>query len=169
MALMKIQTRYLEESDFKIMKKILFSEGTNDWNYITEDSINSQFQLIRQHKALAVLAENKFIAGFAILILKNACPLRLSKYSNLTTIAYIDDVVVSADQCSKGIGSMLLQKAVELARKEKCREVYIERHEENMASAGMMRKAGFELIETFHDPNKRTTGSKNTSVLKKYT
>jgi hypothetical protein len=50
-----------------------------------------------------------------------------------------------------------------------CEKVYIERHEENLASAGMMRKASFKLVGTFYDPQKRTAGSRNTSVLVKNT
>jgi hypothetical protein len=28
-----------------------------------------------------------------------------------------------------------------------------------------MRKASFKIVDTFYDPNKRTTGSRNTSLL----
>ena len=51
-------------------------------------------------------------------------------------------------------------------RKRDLKEVFIERHEENLASAGMMRKAAFSHVETFHDPAKRTSGSRNSSILK---
>ncbi|KZN44401.1 hypothetical protein [Pseudoalteromonas luteoviolacea] len=41
----------------------------------------------------------------------------------------------------------------------------IERHEENLASAGMMKNAGFTIYETFHDPDKRSSGRQNSVVL----
>ncbi len=164
---MKIDTRLLSAIDFQQMRALLLKDGPNDWNYITDESIALQFQLIRDGKAIAVLAEEHEIAGFAVLIFKDACPSKLNKYSGLSTMAYINDVVVSLKHGGKGIGSSLLQKAVELAQKEQCQTVYIERHEENLASAGMMRKAHFKVIDTFHDPKKRTTGSRNTTVLVK--
>ncbi|PKM17621.1 MAG: GNAT family N-acetyltransferase [Gammaproteobacteria bacterium HGW-Gammaproteobacteria-15] len=164
---MKIHSRPLNDDDFKQMRALLLTEGANEWNYITDESIEQQFDLIREEKALAVLAEEDGIFGFAVLMLKSACPSTLSKYSELSSIAYIGDVVVSLTLSGKGIGSELLNKCVGIAREEQCREVYIERHEENLASAGMMRKAGFELVETFYDPDKRFVGSRKTSVLVK--
>jgi len=166
---MKVHSRPLNAADFEQMRKILLRDGPNEWNYITTESIDLQFQLIRDGKALAVLAEENEITGFAILIFKEACPSKLGQYSDLSTMAYINDVVVNINFSGKGIGSTLLQKAIELAHKEQCEKVYIERHEENLASAGMMRKASFQIVNTFYDPKKRTTGSRNTSVLVKNT
>jgi ribosomal protein S18 acetylase RimI-like enzyme len=105
---------------------------------VEHESINLQFQLIRDGKALAVLAEDNEINGFAILIFKEACPSKLSQYSDLSTMAYINDLVVNINYSGKGIGSTLLKKAIELAHKGQCEKVYIERYEENLALAGMM-------------------------------
>lgn len=146
------------------MRHLLLTEGPNQWNHITDDSIDHQFELIRNGNALAVLAEDKDIVGFAILILKGACPNKLNKYAQGATIAYINDVVIASSQSGKGLGTQLLKEAVRLASIEKCSKIYIERHEENLASAGMMRKAGFELVDTFNDPNKRTSGTRNTTI-----
>jgi ribosomal protein S18 acetylase RimI-like enzyme len=162
---MKIHSRQLDETDLQTMRELLIKEGSNEWNYITDESIDHQFQLLNQGKALAVIAEEASIVGFAVLLIKEGAPSKLSKYSVLSDIAYINEVVVSSSQSGKGLGSQLLKESIKLAGNEKCTNVYIERHEENLASAGMMRKAGFELVETFYDPNKRTTGSRNTSVL----
>jgi RimJ/RimL family protein N-acetyltransferase len=161
----KIHTRQLYAADFEQMRKVLLTDGPNEWNYITDESIEQQFQLIRDGKAIAVLAEENEIVGFAILIFKESCPSKLSQYSRLSSMGYINDVVVSTMYAGKGLGCELLKKAIELARNQQCEQVYIERHEENLASAGMMRKAAFELIDTFYDPNKRDAGSRNTSVL----
>ena len=161
---MKIHSRHLNYIDFQIMRELLLKEGTNEWNYITDESIEHQFKLIQDGKALAVLAEEGEILGFAIVIFKGSCPSKLSKYEQVSTIAYINDVVIASNQSGKGLGTRLLKESIRLASVEKCSKVYIERHEENLASAGMMRKAEFELVETFHDPDKRTSGSRNTTV-----
>ena len=161
---MKIHSRHLNYVDFQIMRELLLKEGTNEWNYITDESIEHQFKLIQDGKALAVLAEEGEILGFAIVIFKGSCPSKLSKYEQVSTIAYINDVVIASNQSGKGLGTRLLKESIRLAGVEKCSKVYIERHEENLASAGMMRKAGFELVETFNDPDKRTSGSRNTTV-----
>jgi len=166
---MKIHSRPVNDQDLNEMETLLRTEGPNEWNYITDESIEEQFQLIREGKALVVLVEEEKIYGFAVLILKEASPERLSQYDDLASIAYINDVVVSSEQSGKGIGSRLLEKAIDLARQNNCRKVYIERHEENLASAGMMRKAGFKIVETFLDPVRRISGSRKTSLLVKLT
>ena len=164
---MKVHFRPVNEKNLQEMKELLLAEGPNEWNYITDESIEQQLQLIREEKAYAILAEEDRIHGFAVLILKEASPDSLSKYDDLSSIAYINDVVVSSEQSGKGLGSKLLEKSIDLARQNRCCKVYIERHEENLASTGMMRKVGFEVVETFHDPIKRTSGSRKTCMLAK--
>ena len=41
----------------------------------------------------------------------------------------------------------------------------IDRHEENLASAGMMRKAGFVTLKTYLDLERRDYGSRKTTVM----
>ncbi len=166
---MKIHSRKLKEEDFTEMKALLLRDGPNEWNFLTEESIQYQFQLIKEGKAEAVIAEDEDILGFAVLIFGEHCPEKIQKYTDLETVAYINDVIVSKYHSGKGIGKNLLLECVSKAKNRNLKQVYIERHEENLASAGMMSKAGFEIVETFHDPKKRFVGSKNTSVLKKCT
>ena len=161
---MKIHSRNLTNSDYEAMKNLLLSEGRNEWNYITDESIENQFNLIRSGRAVAVLLEEIKIVGFAVLILKDACPKKLEKYTDISHSAYINDVVVHKNQSGKGFGCKLLCEAIKLAKTEDCNQVFIERHEENLASAGMMRKAGFEVVETFYDPQKRSSGTRRTTI-----
>jgi GNAT superfamily N-acetyltransferase len=164
---MKVHARKLNESDYAAMRSLLLLEGPNEWNYLTDDSISHHFDLIKEGNAIAVLAEEDEIVGFAVLIFRTSCPVKLEQYTSLSHVAYINDVVVSRAQSGKGLGRQLLLSAVSLAGKEGCHQVYIKRHEENIASAGMMRKADFEEVETFYDPQERSTGSRNTTILRK--
>jgi len=166
---MNIHSRALEEKDFREMKALLLRDGPNEWNFLTEESIEYQFQLIKEGSAEAILAESDDLLGFAVLIYGEFCPDKLEKYTDLPAVAYINDVVVSKSHSGKGIGNKLLTECVSKAKSGSFKAVYIERHEENLASAGMMSKAGFEIVETFFDPKKRFVGSKNTSMLKKLT
>ncbi len=166
---MKIHSRDLNDSDLIKMRKILLEDGPNNWNFLTNESFNHQFQLIKEGKALAVLAEDDEIVGFAVLIFREHSPEKLEKYAKLSSLDYINDVVVSRTRSGQGIGNKLLNECIVIAKNRASEAVYIERHEENLASAGMMLKAGFEIVETYYDPSKRFVGSKSTTVLKKYT
>jgi len=166
---MIIHSRVLAESDFDEMKALLLRDGPNEWNFISDESIEHQFKLIKEGNAQAVLCESDEILGFAVLIYGRSCPSKLEKYVDLSSIDYINDVVVNKKHAGKGIGHKLLSECMSISRNRSSTDVYIERHEENLASAGMMRKEGFEIVETYHDPSKRSAGSKNTSILKKRT
>jgi L-amino acid N-acyltransferase YncA len=81
-----------------------------------------------------------------------------------TMHGYVSEAVVHRDYAGKGLGSRLLQAAVDDLRTQGMREVYISRHEENLASAGMMRKCGFVEIDTYVDERRNNTGSGRTTV-----
>ena len=99
-----------------------------------------------------MIAEDDEMFRFAVLMLGHACPRKLRKYQSLDQIAYIKDVVVGKKLAGQGIGTKLLLECFSIAKDNNFDDVYIERHEENLASAGMMKKAGFELVETIYDP-----------------
>jgi len=164
---MIIHTRNLLDGDYQTLRSLLENEAPNEWNYITADTITEQFALLKQGKATAALLEDGNIVGFSIMLLGAACPVIYGKYQALAEIAYIQDVAVSKNYRGQGFGSRLLLESTGEARKNNLKTVFLERHEENLASAGMMRKAGFEVVETFFDPTRRTTGSRRTTVLKK--
>lgn len=165
---MRVHSRPLNDADLAAMRELLFSDGPNEWNYLTEESVDIQIDLIKKGKATAVIVEDENILGFAVLIFGDGCPEKLRKYAKLEQVAYINDVVVSRSLAGKGYGTKLLLESIALAKINRYSSVYIERHEENVASTGMMKNAGFELVETCHDPSKRFTGSRNTSVLVKH-
>jgi len=88
-----------------------------------------------------VLAESYEIWGFTVLIFREFCPSKLEKYTSLSSTDYINDVVGNKDHSGKGIGNRLLCECVAIATRPRSTAVYIERHEENVASAGMMKKS----------------------------
>ena len=79
---------------------------------------------------------------------------------------YVGEAVVHREHAGKGLGSRLLKEVLAALAGEDCKEIYIERHEENLASAGMMRKAGFTEVATFDDPQRRSSGSRRTTVCR---
>ncbi len=148
------------------MVTFLFKHGQNQWNYLPEEGIAAEFQCLNSGEAIAFIAEDTNMVGFAISLLSQACPEYLWKYTPLSKIMFIADVVVGADHAGKGIGSELLKLSIAQSVTLRCESVFIERHEENLASAAMMNRAGFTLVETFYDPGKRHSGSQNSSILK---
>ncbi|MHA5863263.1 N-acetyltransferase family protein, partial [Pseudomonas aeruginosa] len=78
--------------------------------------------------------------------------------------AYICEAVVHPAAAGQGLGSALLEAVLAQLADEGIEDVYIDRHEENLASAGMMRKAGFVELETYADPARRPNGSGRSTV-----
>ena len=149
------------------MKTLLFQHGTNQWNHLPEEFVDHELGLLGTDQAIGIKAiHDGKIVGFALSLLKQESPKQLEKYCDPEKVMFISDVVVNTDYAGNGIGSSLLELSIQQARQKRLPEVYISRHEENLASAGMMRKAGFEVVETYHDPEKRTSGSGKSVVLK---
>ncbi|WP_417529302.1 GNAT family N-acetyltransferase [Marinomonas shanghaiensis] len=148
------------------VKALLWDQGPNQWNYLTEEGVEAEFALVEQGSALVMVAvDNEQIIGFAVLMDGEVGLDTLSQYCTLSEISYIGDVVVSSVYAGQGIATRLLQLCIEKSKQKGAHAVWIERHEENLASAGMMKKAGFQVVDTFYDPDKRSAGSRNTSIL----
>lgn len=148
------------------LKKLLWKYGPNEWNYLTKEGVDDEFLLMQNASASAVVAtyENEII-GFSVLIDGDKSPEYLSKYGSVDDMCFIGDVVVSSNHSGKGVATQLLIKCLDEAKQKKYKTVLVERHEENLASAGMMKKAGFSIIDVFYDPDKREKGSKNSVIL----
>ncbi|WP_409418659.1 N-acetyltransferase family protein [Marinomonas sp. RS-M-Aa-14] len=148
------------------VKALLWDQGPNKWNYLTEESVETEFALVEQGSAMVMVAvDNEQIVGFAVLMDGEVSPDYLAKYYALDDICYIGDVVVSSAYSGQGIATKLLECCIESSKEKRASVVLIERHEENLASAGMMRKAGFQVVDTFSDPGKRSVGSRKTAIL----
>ncbi|WP_125781384.1 GNAT family N-acetyltransferase [Pseudoalteromonas rubra] len=153
-------------TEAEAIKALLWQHGQNEWNHLTEEGVNGEFELLKQGGASAVVAvQEGEIIGFAVLIDAVHSPDYLNQYTGQNVMYFIGDVVVASQHSGKGIATALLQACIAQAKHAGGELVLIERHEENLASAGMMRKAGFQIIDTFHDPQKRSAGSQNSCIL----
>ncbi|MCF6439899.1 GNAT family N-acetyltransferase [Pseudoalteromonas luteoviolacea] len=161
-----VEYRVANPKELPTLKSLLWKYGPNEWNYLTQAGVDEEFTLIEQCDASALIAlEGEQIVGLAVLINGNVSPDYLSQYCSLEQIAFIGDVVVSPNHSGKGIATQLLRHCIDLAKDKGVGSVLIERHEENLASAGMMKKAGFSVIDTFYDPKKRAAGSQKSVIL----
>ena len=153
-----------EEFDF--LKSFIFKHGPNLWNYLPEDGVNKTFALLSDNHGEALIAcEGETIIGLAIFFYPSALPETFKKYAQSEPAIYVAEVVVHSDYAGHGIGSQLLSEIIAKAPDLGASKVLLDRHEENAASAGMMRKAGFVEICTFSDLDRRHSGSRKTTVL----
>lgn len=153
-----------EASHTPEMQSLLMKHGPNEWNYLPEEGVKAEMEDVASGRAIAVLAEaEEKIIGFAVaypgLI---RFPAIVDSRKDAGACGYIGDVVVHSDFAGKGIGSKLLNEAKSLLREAKVQEIHIDCHEENAASRGMMRKAGFRQLALFDDPDRRFAGSRKT-------
>ncbi len=83
-----------------------------------------------------------------------------------TPKGYVSEAVVRRDRTGQDLGTRLLRAALAELGKLGAEVVFIDRHEENLASAGMMCRAGFVEIDTYADPRRRPHGSGRTTVYR---
>jgi L-amino acid N-acyltransferase YncA len=165
---LRISTRHAGPEDVDALFSFLYEHGVNEWNHLPEGPIRSHLQGIARGSTHAVLAEQDGqLVGFVSFELgvdmdRYQPPERKGKVHGI-----VHEAVVHQDSCGKGIGAMLLTAAAERIGELGCQEVYVGRHDENLASAGMMRKAGFEVIDVFDDP-RRTYGNRKTAISRRF-
>lgn len=152
------------------LKTFLFEHGPNPWNHLPIDGVDHEFSLVATKKASALTAvdANDELLGFAIFYHPESLPDKHKQYIPADCSAsaiYIAEVVVSSKAAGQGIGSKLLKLIIEEAKTSDYSIVLVDRHEENLASAGMMRKAGFVELKTFLDLERRDAGSRKTTVM----
>ncbi len=147
------------------LEALIFDHGANIWNYLPEDGIREHLDDVAQGRAHGVLAlQDGHILGAVTFCLNTDFDRYLSASLRGTPQGYVCEAVVRRDQAGQGLGTRLLREALSVLAKMGVQVVFIDRHEENRASAGMMRRAGFVEIDTFAEPWRRPQGSGRTTV-----
>ena len=147
------------------LRALIFDDGANIWNYLPEDGIGEHLEDISQGRAYGVLVlEQGQLIGAVTFGLSTDFDDYLPPQARGTPQGYVSEAVVRRDRVGQGLGTRLLREALAQLEKLGADVVFIDRHEENLASAGMMRAAGFVEIETYADPRRRPHGSGRTTV-----
>ncbi len=147
------------------LQALIFDHGANVWNYLPEDGIRAHIDDIAQGRAHGVLAlQDGEILGAVTFCVSTDFDPYLPAPLRGTPQGYVSEAVVRRDQAGRGLGTRLLKEALATLATMGVQTVFIDRHEENRASAGMMRRAGFVEVETYPDPRRRTHGSGRTTV-----
>ena len=147
------------------LRALIFDHGANSWNYLPEDGIREHLDDIAQGRAHGVLAsQDGHLLGAVTFGLSTAFDRYLPPQTSGTPQGYVSEAVVRRDRVGQGLGTRLLREALAALSAMGVQAVFIDRHEENLASAGMMRRAGFVEIETYDDPRRHPHGSGRTTV-----
>lgn len=149
------------------LAELIQTHGPNAWNWLPADGVRAHLRDIEQGRAHALLALEDGVLLGAVTFCRTHGFGRYQTHERAgTEHGYVCEAVVRRDQAGRGLGAQLLRAAVQTMQDWGLQEVYIDRHEENAASAGMMRKAGFVEIDTFAEPSRRPHGSGQTTVCR---
>ena len=146
---------------------LIFDHGANIWNYLPEDAIREHLDHVVQGRDHGVLAlRDGQLLGAVTFGLSPDFDRYLPAHLRGTPQGYVSEAVVRRDSTGQGLGTRLLREALAVLATMGVQVIFIDRHEENLASAGMMRKAGFREVETYADPRRRPHGSGRTTVCR---
>lgn len=160
--------RCANADDISKMCELLFDHGVNEWNYLPWEPITAHLRGIADGSTSAVIAEqNGVLLGFVSFVIGYDMANYQPTGRETAPHGIVHEAVVRRESAGQGIGSQLLIESVNNLAARGCHEVYVSRHDENLASAGMMRKAGFAIIDVFDDFVRRTTGNRRTAVSRK--
>lgn len=156
--------RRANADDTATLLAFLYDHGVNEWNHLPEGPIRAHLAGIAAGTSHAVVAEQDGrLIGFVSLELGRDMARYQPAERQGEVHGIVHEAVVHREHCGQGIGTRLLTEAVKRIAELGCRDVYVARHAENLGSAGMMRKAGFAVIDEYDDP-RRTSGNRRTAV-----
>ncbi|OQS38796.1 GNAT family N-acetyltransferase [Chromobacterium haemolyticum] len=162
---MSWQYRLAGAGDVDALRTLITEHGPNPWNWLPADGVEQSLRQVAAGEAWAALFERDGLLGAAILYrLHDAFPQHRPADVAADAAGYIMEAVVRRDQAGQGLGSLLLRQACEDLAARGARWVTADRHEENAASGGMMRKAGFVELASFDDWERRASGSRRSTV-----
>lgn len=159
------EIRQAQARDIDNLCALIFEHGPNPWIHLPQDDVTAHLQAIADGTVQAVLAER---AGELLGFVSYQLSRHFERYQPAARRGqlhgYICEAVTHRAVAGQGLGSDLLKQAVMQLGEQGVSDIYIDRHEENAASAGMMRKAGFIEIVTYADPERRPHGSGRTTL-----
>lgn len=151
--------------DVPALCAFIFEHGPNPWNFLPEAAVREHLRGIAEGVVQALLVEQGGrLAGFVTFLPSRQFSTYQPEARRDLPQAYIGEAVVHRALAGQGLGSALLNATVAALASQGIHDIYIERHEENPGSAGMMRKAGFVERSTFDDPQRRAGGSRRTTL-----
>ena len=133
-----MQIRRLVLSDMEQSYKLLNELYDNEIEYaIFEKKYNNS---LKDNNFYGIIAEeNGIILGVLISRIVN----RLVKSKD---ILFIDDLIVSKDCRSNGIGNLLLQNAINFAKKQNCGTIELKSYINNEKAHKLYEKIGFKKL-----------------------
>lgn len=159
------EIRQAQDRDIDHLCALIFEHGPNPWNHLPQDEVTAHLQGIADGAVYAVLAERAGeLQGFVSYQLSRHFERYQPEARRGQLHGYICEAVTHRAVAGQGLGSRLLKQVVAALAAQGVSDIYIDRHEENAASAGMMRKAGFVELETYADRQRRPNGSGRTTL-----
>ncbi len=156
-------------SELEFLEVFLHDNGANEWNHLPKEGVHDTFNLIKEGCGEIVCARNelsKHVIGIGIYFYSSSLPSTFTKYANGKRACFVAEMCVHKSHTGKGVGSQILKNiAMRVADQNLADIILMDRHEDNEASGGMMRKAGCTVLDSFDDHMKRPTGSRRTVVL----
>jgi GNAT superfamily N-acetyltransferase len=151
--------------DIELMKELIFEHGQNRWNYIPEEGVSAYLAKLDNKQTLAHLAFCQGeLVGFITFHLEWEGLSGCDGQDGAHCDGYLAELVVHRDLVGRGIGTTLSKAAVACLVDMNARAIWAERHEEHAASARILQKVGFEIVDTYYDPERRFTGTRSTAV-----
>ena len=163
---MKIHINQARSKEIEQLEGFFLHHGVNPFNYLPSEAIKLQIQrVIAKTDICLVAVGDKKMLGIAIYRQLGDLPTIFRNYIEQSHCIYLAEIVVHREFNGRGIGTNLIKKIACNAVDEGAHFIVADRHDENLASAGMMKKSGFEVLHSFNDPNRRGTGNRKTTML----
>ncbi|WP_245944779.1 GNAT family N-acetyltransferase [Crenobacter cavernae] len=154
------------QADADAVGVLLREHGPNQWNWLPEDGVAATLAELASGSANAELAfdDKQRLVGALVWRFEDRYPALRPAGLPSDQAVFVVEAVVHRDAAGQGLGVKLLDAAIDAARRAGATWLVADRHDENAASAGMMRKAGMVEVDNYADPARRPAGNRRSAV-----
>ena len=163
-SLKNILIRSATPEDVDEIRRLVIDHGNTQWNHFPREDLEGHLAKIVSGADHALLAyDGSILVGMVSFTVGSFYFEYEPETESQEPTGYIVEALTHSDFAGRSIGTQLLERAKAVLVENGVRSIYAKRHEENGASAALMRKTGFQMIDVFHDP-RRTSGSCRTAI-----
>ena len=145
-----------------MVKEFIFEFGPTEYNILNNGPVNEELDDIIGNRTICFKAmSGDRLIGVATC---NTHRIFLQYEQRDRKIGYLSQNVVHPEFRRKGIGSRLIEARKQFLLASGVTAIYVTHHADNSGSGGALQRNGFEILDTFSDPEKRLSGSRKTTV-----
>jgi GNAT superfamily N-acetyltransferase len=167
-AVARIRYRHAIDADLAGARALMRRDGPSAINHLPDACIDEKTQAIADGRMHAVVAlDGDEVVGILLYSRRIVYPRHVLPGLEESQVGYVEECVVRRDVAGLGIAKVLLEMTEAHLDGLGVVELYADCDESHVGSMKVMRHGGLLPVETFFDPERRSSGNRRTTISRR--